>query len=156
MPCSLWCGSGRCVSQGVHILIKIPAFAGMTGGEAGMTERKAGLPWERQSPHWHTSGSGKRQALEFAAEICLGTHPLRHPCTRRRYVHPGVIPAHAAVTSIPRRHSCTRRRYVPPRRHSCTRRRYVHHGVIPVRAAVTSTPGVIPAKAGILTRISFY
>jgi hypothetical protein len=88
------------------------------------------LPWERQSPHWHTSGSGKRQALEFTAESCPGTHFLHHPCIRRRYVH--------------------------PRRHPCTRRRYVHHGVIPARAAVTSTPGVIPAKAGILTRISFY
>ncbi len=37
MSCSLWCGSGRCVSQGVHILIKIPAFAGMTEGGAGRT-----------------------------------------------------------------------------------------------------------------------
>ena len=96
-------------------------------------------------PYWHTSGSGKRQSLRFATEICLGTHPpLRHSCAGRRYVHP-------------RRHSCTRRPLRPPpasflhtpplrspRRHPCTRRRYVH------------PPGVIPAKAGILTRISFY
>jgi len=40
MSCSLWCGSGRCAAQDVHILIKIPAFAGMTGG-AGILTRDA-------------------------------------------------------------------------------------------------------------------
>jgi hypothetical protein len=87
MSCSLWCGSGRCAAQDVHILIKIPAFAGMTEGGAGMTGGRndgacrndgecrgsdecgdggayrsgAGerqfFPWERQSTYWHTSGS---------------------------------------------------------------------------------------------------
>ena len=107
-------------------------------------------------PYWHTSGSGKRQALEFTAESCPGTHFLHHPCIRRRYVHPRRHPCTRRRYVHPRRHSCTRRRHVhppasflytpplrPPRRHSCTRRRYVH-------------PGVIPAKAGILTRIPFY
>ena len=61
---------------------------------------------------------------------------LRHvpgviPAHAARYVHPpGVIPAHAAVTST--------------------------LGVIPAHAARYVHPGVIPAKAGILTRISFY
>ena len=80
----------------------------------------------------------------------LYTPPSRPP--------PGVIPAHAGVTSTPRRYPCTRRRHVhppasflrtpplrpPPLRHPCTRRRYVH------------PPGVIPAQAGILTRIALH
>ncbi|OQB32317.1 MAG: hypothetical protein BWY07_01939 [Candidatus Hydrogenedentes bacterium ADurb.Bin170] len=93
------------------------------------------------------------------------------PCTRRRYVHP---PA-SFLRTPPLR--------PPPLRHPCTRRRYVHPpGVIPAQAAVSPPPpsslhtpplrpppasflhtppsrpssGVIPAKAGILTRISFY
>jgi len=35
---------------------------------------------------------------------------------------PGVIPVHAAVTSTHGRHPCTRRRHVHPRRHSCAGR----------------------------------
>ena len=31
LSCSLWCGSGRYVNQDARTLIKIPAFAGMTG-----------------------------------------------------------------------------------------------------------------------------
>jgi len=102
-------------------------------------------------PYWHTSGSGKRQSLRFATEICLGTHPpLRHSCAGRRYVHP-------------RRHSCTRRPlrpppasflHAPPSRPSPAS--FLHAppsrpspGVIPVHAAVTSIPGVIPAHAAV-------
>jgi hypothetical protein len=97
--------------------------------------------------------------------------PRRYPCTRRRHVHPpasflrtpplrpptGVIPVHAAVTSTPRRHPCTRRRHVHPRASSLyTPPSRPPTGVIPVHAAVTSTPGVIPAQAGILTRIALH
>jgi len=102
----------------------------MTWGGAGMTEKcrdsgesgdggayRSGaggmqfFPWERQSPHWHPSGSGKRQPFQPAAEICPATYSIRHPCIRRCYVSP------------------------PPSR---------------------PPPGVIPAQAGILTRISLY
>ena len=49
------------------------------------------------------------------AHAAVTSTPRRHPCARRRYVHPpGVIPAHAAVTSTHGRHPCTRRRYVHP------------------------------------------
>ena len=129
----------------------------MTGRGRNEPGERQFFPWERQSTYWHTSGSGKRQALEFATEICLGTHPLRHPCTRRRYVHPGVIPAHAAVTSTPPASSL----HTPPLRPPPAS--FLHTPPLrPPPASFLHTPpsrpssGVIPAKAGILTRISFY
>ena len=66
----------------------------------------------------------------------LYTPPSRPP--------PGVIPAHAGVTSTPRRYPCTRRRHVHPRASSL----YTPPSRPP--------PGVIPAQAGILTRVALY
>ena len=64
MSCSLWCGSGRCAAQGVHIRIKIPAFAGMTG-RAGMPEEFRGSD-EYGDGGTYRSTDGERQFFRLA------------------------------------------------------------------------------------------
>ena len=68
LSCSLWCGSGRYAKQGVHTLVKIPAFAGMTWGAdvttyAGISIRAWALLLHRNAFHTKVSGHSGHSGL---------------------------------------------------------------------------------------------
>ena len=134
MSCSLWCGSGQYADQDVHTLIKIPAFVGMTGS-AGTAESAVMTVRTGIAPETCNSSPGN-------ANLRIGTQAGHdqdsHPDPQRKYAlrySSSISPTHDAVIA--------------------PFRRYVHLPAPSLYTPALRPPfGVIPAKAGILTRVA--